>query len=56
MRMQKARQIHRTLPVATAALGRLLAAGSLMGSAMKGEQFSVTLQLRGNGPIIVRFS
>ena len=48
---ERARQIHRTLPVATAALGRLLAAGSLMGSAMKGEQFSVTLQLRGGGPL-----
>ena len=47
---ERARQIHRTLPVATAALGRLLAAGSLLGNALKGDGPSVTLQLRGGGP------
>ena len=48
---ERARQIHRTLPVATAALGRLLAAGSMLGNALKGDGASVTLQLRGGGPL-----
>ena len=48
---ERARQIHRTLPVATAALGRLLAAGSMLGNALKGDGASVTLQVRGGGPL-----
>ena len=48
---ERARQIHHTLPVATAALGRTLAAASLMGSALKGEGESLTLQIRGSGPL-----
>ena len=48
---ERARQIHRTLPVATAALGRLLAAASLTGNALKEEEASITLQLRGGGPL-----
>ncbi len=48
---ERARQIHRTLPVVTAALGRALAAGSIMGSAMKEDGASLTLQIRGGGPV-----
>ena len=48
---ERARQIHQTLPVATAALGRLLAAGSMMGSDLKGEGASVTLRIKGDGPL-----
>ena len=48
---ERARKIHRTLPVATAALGRTLAAASMLGNALKGEGASVTLQIRGGGPL-----
>lgn len=48
---ETARQIHETSPVATAALGRLLTGGAMMGSMMKGEQDLLTLQVRGDGPI-----
>ena len=48
---ERARQIHKTLPVATAALGRTLAAASLMGSALKEEEASLTLQVKGGGPL-----
>ena len=48
---EQARQIHKTLPVATAALGRTLAAASMMGNAMKEEAASVTLQFKGGGPL-----
>ncbi|MEY8389195.1 Hsp33 family molecular chaperone HslO [Oscillospiraceae bacterium 38-13] len=48
---ERARQIHRTLPVATAALGRLLAGASMMGNALKEEAASLTLQVRGGGPL-----
>ncbi len=46
-----ARSIHNTSPVATAALGRLLTAGSMMGVMMKGDKDLLTLQIRGDGPI-----
>lgn len=36
--VEHARQIHNTSPVATAALGRLMTAGAMMGSMMKGEK------------------
>ncbi|MEH2959385.1 Hsp33 family molecular chaperone HslO [Candidatus Merdisoma sp. JLR.KK006] len=49
--VEKARQIHNTSPVATAALGRTLSAGAMMGSMMKGEQDLLTLQIRGDGPL-----
>ena len=49
--VEKARQIHNTSPVATAALGRSLSAGAMMGSMMKGEQDLLTLQIRGDGPL-----
>ncbi len=48
---ERARQIHKTLPVGTAALGRALAAASMMGNALKGEGASVTLQFKGGGPL-----
>ena len=46
-----ARQHHNTSPVATAALGRLLTAGAMMGSMMKNDTDMLTLQIRGDGPI-----
>lgn len=46
-----ARQAHNTSPVATAALGRLMTAGVMMGSMMKGEEDLITLQIKGDGPI-----
>lgn len=49
--VERARQIHDTSPVATAALGRLLTAGSMMGSMMKGEKDVLTLQIQCSGPI-----
>ncbi len=48
---ERARQIHRTLPVVTAALGRTLAACSMMGNALKGDGASLTLQIKGGGPL-----
>jgi len=48
---ERARQIHKTLPVGTAALGRVLAGASMMGNALKGEGASLTLQINGGGPL-----
>ena len=48
---ERARQIHRTLPTATAALGRTLAAASMMGNALKGDGASLTLRVQGGGPL-----
>ena len=48
---ERARQIHGTSPVATAALGRTLAAASMMGNALKGDGSSLTLQIKGGGPL-----
>lgn len=48
---ERARQIHRTLPVATAALGRTLAACSMMGNALKEDGASLTLRIQGGGPL-----
>ena len=48
---ERARQIHKTLPVATAALGRALSGASLMGNALKGRGASLTLQIKGGGPL-----
>ena len=48
---ERARQIHKTLPVATAALGRTLAAASMMGNALKSDGASLTLQFKGGGPL-----
>lgn len=49
--VETARQRHNTSPVATAALGRLLTAGGMMGSMLKGEKDMLTLQISGDGPI-----
>lgn len=46
-----ARAAHNTSPVATAALGRLLTAGTMMGPMMKGEKDLLTLKIQGDGPI-----
>lgn len=46
----EARERHKTLPVVTAALGRLLSAGAIMGSMMKGDKDIVTITLKGDGP------
>lgn len=48
---ERARQIHKTLPVATAALGRTLAGCAMMGNALKGQGASLTLQIKGTGPL-----
>ncbi|MBR5472241.1 MAG: Hsp33 family molecular chaperone HslO [Oscillibacter sp.] len=48
---ERARQIHKTLPVGTAALGRTLAAASMMGNALKSSGSSLTLQIKGDGPL-----
>ena len=47
----EAREIHKTFPVVTAALGRLLSAGAMMGSMMKGDKDLITLTVKGDGPI-----
>ena len=49
--VEQARQIHRTLPTATAALGRALMGCALMGNQLKEENGSVTLRFQGNGPL-----
>ncbi|MBO6054023.1 MAG: Hsp33 family molecular chaperone HslO, partial [Oscillospiraceae bacterium] len=49
--VERARQIHQCLPMATAALGRTLSACSLMGNMQKVEDGSVTLQIKGGGPL-----
>lgn len=49
--VETARSIHNTSPVATAALGRLLTAGALMGAACKNDSDLLTLQIQCSGPI-----
>ena len=49
--VERARAVHDCWPVAAAALGRLLMAASMMGAAMKGEDASVTLRVKGGGPL-----
>lgn len=49
--VQKAWECHRTAPVATAALGRLLTAGAMMGSMLKDPGELLTLSIRSDGPI-----
>ena len=49
--VEKARAAHDLRPVVTAALGRLLSAGCMMGSMLKGEKDVLTLQVKGTGPM-----
>lgn len=49
--VEAARSAHQTSPVATAALGRLLTAGAMMGFMMKNEDDLLTLKIQGDGPI-----
>lgn len=49
--VEQARSFHNTSPVATAALGRLLSAGLLMGGELKEEKAKLTLQMKGDGPL-----
>ena len=49
--VERARNIHMLLPVATAALGRALMGTSMMGDALKEEKGAVTLQIKGGGPL-----
>jgi len=48
--VEKARQIHKTTPTTTAALGRTLIAASMMGNMLKSEKENLTLRIHGNGP------
>lgn len=49
--VETARQAHNTSPVVTAGLGRLLTAGAMMGSMMKGERDVLTIKAEGSGPV-----
>ncbi len=49
--VEAARSAHNTSPVVTAGLGRLLGAGAMMGSMLKGEKDILTLQIKGDGPV-----
>ncbi len=49
--VQEARDRHQTSPVATAALGRLLTVGAMMGSMLKDDGELITLSIRGDGPL-----
>ena len=49
--VERARNIHRTLPVVTAALGRTMCAASMMGNALKSEGDSLTVRINGGGPV-----
>lgn len=49
--VETARQAHNTSPVVTAALGRMLSAGAMMGCMLKGERDILTIQIKGDGPV-----
>ena len=49
--VEEARKAHNLSPVVTAGLGRLLSAGCMMGSMLKGEDDLITLIVRGDGPL-----
>ncbi len=49
--VEQARQFHQTSPVATAALGRMLTAGLMIGYTLKNEKDKVTLRINGGGPL-----
>lgn len=48
--VERAREIHNLSPIASAALGRFLTAGSIMGTMLKGEKDKLTLSINGGGP------
>lgn len=48
---EEARQAHDSSPVVTAALGRLLSAGAMMGGMLKGDRDILTLRIKGDGPL-----
>ena len=48
---EAARSAHNTSPVVTAALGRLLSAGAMMGGMLKGDRDILTLRIKGDGPV-----
>ncbi len=48
--VEEARKAHNTSPVISAALGRLLTGGAMMGAMLKGDDM-ITLQIRGDGPV-----
>ena len=49
--VERARNIHKTTPTATAALGRVLTAASMMGNLQKVDNGALTLQVKGGGPL-----
>lgn len=49
--VERSRQIHKTTPTATAALGRVLTAASMMGNLQKVDNCALTLQIKGGGPL-----
>ncbi len=49
--VRRAAEIHKTSALASAALGRALTAASILGSGLKGENDSLTMQIRGGGPL-----
>lgn len=49
--VETARQAHNTSPVVTAGLGRLLTAGAMMGSMMKGDRDVLTIKAEGSGTV-----
>ena len=49
--VERARNIHKLLPMATAALGRTLLGASMMGDMLKEEKGALTLQIKGGGPL-----
>ena len=49
--VRRGAEIHKTTPNATAAFGRALTAASMMGNMQKVENGSMTLQIKGDGPI-----
>ena len=49
--VERARNIHTTLPVATAALGRTMLGASMMGDMLKEQNGSLTLQIKGGGTL-----